>query len=506
MNENFIEFRNISKSFPGQQALNNVSFSIRKGEIHALVGENGAGKSTLLNILNGVLPQTSGEVLIDGEKITFSSPQEAIFSGIAKVHQEIILVPEMTVMDNLFLGSESTRTGLLNRGKIRADTRELLDKLKCNFSPDDKVKELNVGEKQMLQIAKALHLNVKVISFDEPTSSLTNNEVNTLFHVIRQLQENGITILYITHKLDEIYHLCDRATILRDGEYIGTYDIEQLSKEDLIRKMVGRDVSMFAKRTHPSKAEWDKVVLRVQNLSGQKGYRDVSFDLHKGEILGFYGLVGAKRTETMLGVFGADMLTSGIVELNGRPVIIRSPNDATRNSIGLVPENRKEQGFIKDLKNMDNVCLASLDKFERGFFQNNRKKFENTKDVGKKVGLVPNDPEFYTTNLSGGNQQKVIIAKWLSTQADILIFDEPTKGIDVGSKSEIYHLMEELVSEGKSIIMISGELPEVIGMADRIVVMRDGEVSAILPKEEFDETKILAYAVGGKINELQKTV
>jgi ABC-type sugar transport system ATPase subunit len=506
MNEKYIEFRNISKVFPGQQALKNVSFSIRKGEIHALVGENGAGKSTLLNILNGVLPQTAGDVIIDGEEIIFSSPQEAIFSGIVKVHQEIILVPEMTVMDNLFLGFESTRSGLLNRTKIRADTQELLDKLKCKFSPDDRIKDLNVGEKQMLQIAKALHLNARVISFDEPTSSLTNNEVDTLFSVIRQLQENGMTILYITHKLDEIYQLCDRATILRDGEYIGTYDIVKLTKEDLIRKMVGRDVSMFAKRIHPSKADWDHVVLRARNLSGQKGYRDVSFDLHKGEILGFYGLVGAKRTETMLGVFGADVLTSGTMELNGKPVVIRSPNEATRNSIGLVPENRKEQGFVKDLKNLDNICLASLDKFEVGILQNSRKKFENTKNIGKKVGLLPNDPYFYTSNLSGGNQQKVIIAKWLSTQADILIFDEPTKGIDVGSKSEIYHLMEELVSEGKSIIMISGELPEIIGMADRIVVMRDGEVSAILPKEEFDETKILAYAVGGKINELQETV
>ena len=498
MNDQYIQFKQITKYFPGQRALNNVSFSVREGEIHALVGENGAGKSTLLNILHGVISPASGNIFINGEEVRFPSAYAAIKAGVVKVHQEITLVPEMTVMENLFLGFERTKTLTLNRRKMIKETEELLKTLKCNLSPDDKVKNLNVGEKQMLQIAKALHLKAKIISFDEPTSSLTNVEVETLLGLIRNLKEKGITILYITHKLDEVYKISDRATVLRDGEYINTFDVKGLSKETLIKNMVGRVVTMFAKRQKPSVVNWDEVVLEAEGLTGRLGFRDISFKLHKGEILGFYGLVGAKRTETLMSLFGAYPLVKGTIHLDGKQINIKTPRDATRNSLSLVPENRKDQGFVKDLKNVDNISLASLSKFQKGLFQNKKEKWENAFRAGKKVGLAPNDPDFYTNNLSGGNQQKVIIAKWLSTNADILIFDEPTKGIDVGSKADIYLLMEDLVHEGKSIIMISGELPEIIGMSDRIIVMREGAVIKTLNKNEFKESTILLYAVGEK--------
>jgi len=501
MQDVHIEFRNIDKVFPGQQALKNVSFTIARGEVHALLGENGAGKSTLLNILQGVFTPTRGEVLIDGKPATFANVHDAIGAGVIKVHQEINLVPEMTVMQNIFLGCEVTKYGVVDKRAMEAETQRLLTSLGCRFSPDARIRQLNVGEMQMVQIAKAIHLRASIVSFDEPTSSLTDREVETLFQVILRLKADGITILYISHKLDEIYRICDRATVLRDGACIGTFPVAGLPKERLIRSMVGRDVAMFAKRHRPRCVDWRDVVLRVRNASGITGFQDITFDLHRGEILGFFGLVGAGRTETMRGIFGADRLTSGVIELYGRKVDIKSPADATAQRMGLAPENRKTQGFVKVLNNLDNIALASLDKFQAGPFQSRKAKAERARQIGEKVNLTPNDPAFFTTNLSGGNQQKVVIAKWLTTDADILMLDEPTKGIDVGAKSEIYALMEELVHQGKAIIMVSGELPEIIGMSDRIVVMHDGRISAILTQEEFDETKILTYAVGGGVDE-----
>lgn len=495
--ENYIEFKNIRKAFVGQLAIDGVSFGIRKGEIHALLGENGAGKSTLLNIFHGLFPATDGEIYIGGSKVAFSSAKDAMLAGIAKVHQEINLVPNMTVMQNLMLGCERTKGFFLDTKKMTKETDALLRKLKCGFKADSNVSSLNTGEKQMLQIAKALYSNAQVISFDEPTSSLSNNEVETLFSVIRDLKSQGITIIYISHKLDEIYKLCDRATIMRDGKYINTFDIEGLPKEVLIKNMVGRDVEMFAKRQKPYRADFDNVVLRAENFSGKEGYKNVSFELHRGEILGFFGLVGAKRTETMMGIFGATKASQGKLTLNGEEVSWMSPDKSIKSGLGLLPENRKEVGFVKDLNNADNMALASLNKFKKGLFQNKQKKHNNALTKGEIVGLEPNDPNFMTKNLSGGNQQKVILAKWLTTDADILIFDEPTKGIDVGSKADIYVIMEELVEKGKSIIMISSELPEAIGMSDRIVVMHEGRISGIVNKEEFNEAQILTYAVGG---------
>jgi ABC-type sugar transport system ATPase subunit len=496
--KNYIEFKNVGKTFPGHVALDDVSFSIARGEVHAIVGENGAGKSTLLNIFHGIYAASRGEIHIDGNRTHFREAVDAIRAGIAKVHQEISLVPEMTVTQNLFLGNEVEAGVFLDRSMMIRETQRVLDQLGCTFKPIDQVKTLNIGEKQMLQIAKALHMNAKIISFDEPTSSLSRKEVNALFAVIRELNGRGITIIYVSHKLDEIYDLCNRATILRDGAFVGSYDLAALPKEELIRKMVGRDVAMFAKRHKPSSPATDEVVLSVDGLEGETGFRDVSFSLKKGEILGFFGLVGAKRTEVMRAIFGADPVTHGVVRLHGNKIRNQAPCDAVANGIALIPENRKEQGFVKDLNNLDNVSLASLKRYERFVFQNDVMKRHNAQHKGAQVRLTPNDPAFMTASLSGGNQQKVILAKWLSTSADVFIFDEPTKGIDVGSKAEIYALMEELLENGKSIIMVSSELPEIIGISDRILVMNTGRIVAELQRSEFREDRILAHAVGEK--------
>ena len=500
--ENYIEFQHITKVFPGQKALDDVSFSIKKGEIHALIGENGAGKSTLLNILHGMFPASEGKVFIEGNEVHFRNALDAITFGIAKVHQEINIVPELTVAQNMMLGGEPVKGPLLDRKRMEKETQELLDRLGCDFNAGDKVGTLTAGKKQMIQIAKALHQKARVISFDEPTSSLSDKEVTRLFEIIRDLQSQGITIIYISHKMDEIFEICERASILRDGRYITTMDIKGQERETteaaMVQNMVGRDVSMFAQRIYPSRADYDQPVLKVSGLSGSTGFSDISFELYKGEILGFFGLVGAGRTEVMRGIFGADPCNGGeVFYKNERLPDKRDPHAVVERGIGLVSENRKEEGFVKNFNNADNIALASLKKYMKGIFVNRKAKDANSVKIGENVGLHPNDPEFMTVSLSGGNAQKVILAKWLSTDADILIMDEPTKGIDIGAKAEIYKLMEEIVATGKSIIMVSSEMTEIIGMSDRILVMKEGRMTGELKREDFSEETIMSYAIGG---------
>ena len=494
----YIEFIDITKRFPGQYALKGISFSVKKGEIHSILGENGAGKSTLLNILHGVIGQTSGEIRINGDKVEFSDAHDAIKYGIAKVHQEINIVPEMKVYENVMLGLEISKRGFINSKEMIQRTQEVLNTLKCNFSPTDKVLHLSTAEKQMLQIARALLMKASIISFDEPTSSLSKNEEETLFEIIDDLKKKGITILYISHKLDEIFRICDRTTVLRDGEYVGTFEIAEITKEKLIQSMVGRDVKSFAVRHKPSCVVDDQVVLEVKDLKGFSGFKDISFKLKKGEILGFFGLIGAGRTEVMRAIFGADLIEEGQIFINGEEITDNSPSKSIKNGLALLPENRKEQGFVQYLTNSDNIALASLKKFEKYLFVSKKLKNENAIRIGEVVNLKPNEPDFITTQLSGGNIQKVVVAKWLSTDADIIIFDEPTKGIDIGAKAEIYKLMEEIVEQGKSIIMISSELPEVIGMSDRLKIMKDGCIVAELLREDFNEQAILTSALEGK--------
>lgn len=495
--EKYIAFEHITKVFPGQRALDDVTFSIGRGEIHAVIGENGAGKSTLLNILHGVFPASSGNILIDGQPVKFLNTTEAINYGIAKVHQEISSIPEMTVAENLLLGKEPTHLGLVNHKAMNRRAQDILDKLHCDFASTDKMGALSTGQKQMVAISKALQLNAKVISFDEPTSSLSDAEVHILFEIIRGLKRNGITILYISHKMDEIFDLCDRATVLRDGKYIDTLTIATTTRETLIHSMVGRDVSLFAKRTRPSRCVPDQVVLKVDHLSGG-AFSDASFELHKGELLGFFGLVGAGRTEVMRALYGADKRSDGTVTLSGKPLVCRTPTAAVKAGVALISENRKEEGIVPNLNNMDNIALPCLRKFQSGPFINAKAKSTNARSMGAKVGLTPNDPEFMTVSLSGGNAQKVILARWMSTDAEIMIFDEPTKGIDIGAKAEIYKLMEDILESGKSIIMVSSELTEIMGMSDRILVMREGKIVADLDRAQFAEDTILNYAVEGE--------
>lgn len=491
-----IHFSKITKRFPGNTALDQVDFQIKKGEVHALLGENGAGKSTLLNILHGIYSQYDGDIEIDNEKVSFKNANEAIEFGIAKVHQEVNLVTELTVGQNVALGYEPQKGPFIDYNGMYKKTDEILERLGCRFKSRDKISSLSTGEMQMILIAKALFHNAKIISFDEPTSALTDKEVDRLLEIIGELKNKGITILYITHRLDEVFKIADRASILRDGKYICTMTIKEITKEILINNMVGRDVSAFAVRHKPLCAS-KEVALEAINLHSQGVFKDIHFKVHKGEILSFAGLVGAKRTDVMRAIFGADPITGGQIRVNGNLVNISSPKEALANGIALIPENRKTQGFVKYFTNAQNMALASMDKFTDGIFVNNGKITENCQYYIEQMDLHPSDPEYQTDSLSGGNAQKVIIAKWMTTNPDIIIFDEPTKGIDVGAKAEIYRLMEDMVADGKAIIMVSSELPEVIGMSDRVIVMREGRMVGELDRSELNEESILHFAMEG---------
>jgi len=495
--EAIIQFKGVSKVFPGVKALDNVSFDIKQGEVHALLGENGAGKSTLLNILHGVYNEYGGEVAINNKKVNFKNANEAIVFGISKVHQEINVIPELTVGQNIALGYEPKKGLVINFKELYRLTDDILKTLKCNFNSRDLVNTLSAGEMQMIAIAKALFHKAKIISFDEPTASLTSNEAEILFNIINQLKNDGLTIIYVSHRLDEIFRIADRATILRDGKYICTYEISDVTREKLIQSMVGRDVSAFAVRHRPSRVTGE-VVLETRNLALSNTFSDISFKLRRGEILGFAGLIGSKRTDVMRTIFGADRRTSGNIYINGEESNIKSPINALEHGIGLIPENRKTQGFVKMMTNADNIGLACMKNFTHLGLVNHKEKTNNADQFIKSIGIKPKNPLHLTENLSGGNQQKVILAKWLSTKVDIFIFDEPTKGVDVGAKADIYSLMEDLLEEGKSIIMVSSELPEIIGMSDRAFVMRQGRIVKELKQDELNEETILHYAMGGE--------
>ena len=500
MDNEYIRFENVRKEFPGVVALSDISFSVRKGEVHALLGENGAGKSTLLNILHGVFPATSGQVYIDGQPTAYASTYEAITDGVIKVHQEVQVVENLTVGQNIALGFEMIKGGFLDYKDVYAKCDSILEELGCSFRSNDPVTGLGVGDLQMIAIAKSLYFNANIISFDEPTSALSAPEIEKLYEIIRGLKAKGITILFISHKLDELFAICDRVTIFRDGMCIATREMSETSNEELIHLMVGRDVSSYAVRLQPSCADYSEVVMEAKNLSGMT-FDNISFKLYKGEILGFSGLVGARRTEVMRAIFGADPLYGGQLILHGNDVKIDSTETALKYGIGLISEDRKREGFIPTMSNNRNVNIPGMGKYKKGMLGllDEKKMLDNFNTYAELVKLNIRNPEHFTLNLSGGNQQKVIVAKWMATKADILIFDEPTKGVDVGAKAEIYKLMEDFVAEGKSIIMVSSELPEVIGMSDRVIVMREGHINGVLDKkEEFTEVNLLSYAMEEK--------
>lgn len=495
MSEMLLEMKDISKSFNNNQVLKNVSFDLRPGEIHALLGENGAGKSTLLNILTGTIRADSGTILLHGTRTEIRNLAAARDAGIIRVHQELQVVPQMTVAQNIFLGSEpKTKLGLLNYEEMYRRGDEILRTLDADFSSRDVLGSLSTAQMQMVEISKALLKNFVVLALDEPTSSLTNNEIEKLLSTVMQLKENGKGIIYVSHRLDEIFRIADRATVLRDGTSIGTVNVKEISRPELIRMMVGRDIA--EQRFNETSRAADEEVLQVENLSGT-GFQDVSFSLRKGEVLGFAGLVGAGRTEVMRALFGIDPAKAGTVRVHGREVVIRRPQDAEKNGIMLIPEDRKYQGMVGILANKDNIAMSSLPKYKKGGFLNHRRIREDAGKFTEILKISPPDVEMPTGQLSGGNQQKVVLAKAINTEPEIFIFDEPTRGIDINVKFEIYKLIRDFAAQGKAVIMISSELPEVISLSDRVIVMYEGAVTGELASSELTEESIMTLAMGG---------
>ncbi len=493
MGETILRMERIDKSFTGVHALKGVDFDLQKGEVHALMGENGAGKSTLMKILTGIYSKDSGTITYEGREVEFKNPKEAQDAGIAIVHQELNMMNHLTVAQNIFIGREAMSGKLINDKKMNEDARALFERLNIEIDPAEMMGNLTVGKQQMCEIAKAISREVKLIVFDEPTAALTDAEIEELFKIIRDLREKGLGIIYISHRMDEIKVITDRVTVMRDGEYVGTLITKDCTKEDIINMMVGRVIYEEPKQKSMVAAD-APVVLSVRHLNAGKMVKDVSFDLRRGEILGFAGLMGAGRTETARAIFGADPVESGEIYMNGKKVEIKCPQDAVAAGIGYLSEDRKRYGIILDKTITENSTMATMEEYQKGLFIDKKKERHVTEQYAAKLKTKAPTVETAVGNLSGGNQQKVVIAKWLVRDCDVLIFDEPTRGIDVGAKSEIYHLMNELAGQGKSIIMISSELPEVLRMSDRIMVMCEGRVTGEIPIEEASQENIMTAA------------
>ncbi|HHY46420.1 MAG TPA: ATP-binding cassette domain-containing protein [Firmicutes bacterium] len=485
----------ISKAFPGVQALNNVNFDVHGGEVHAMVGENGAGKSTLIKILGGVYQKDSGRILIDGNEVDISNPHSAQNHGISIIHQEFSLVSGLDVGKNIFLGKEPRIPilPLVNWRKVYAETKNLFERLGVNIDPKASVASLTVGQQQMVEIAKALNSNAWVIVMDEPTSALTDSEKATLFGIIRQLREKGVGIVYITHRMAEIFEIADRVTVLRDGQYVGTRAVSETNESEIIQMMVGRELGDIFKREPAPVAE---EVLRVEHLTRYGAFRDISFSVRRGEVLGLAGLMGAGRTEVVRCIFGLDRPDEGRILINGREVHITSPREAIAAGIGLVPEDRRREGFVPLMSVQQNLALPSLPEMNRAGWVDRQK--EESLAVRYISGLNIKTPHTRqrVMNLSGGNQQKVVLGKWLARNPRLLILDEPTRGIDVGAKAEIHALIERLAKQGLAILLISSELPEIMGVCDRIIVLHEGEVTGEFTRDEATQEKIMRAATG----------
>lgn len=497
LNKNvLLKIEGISKSFPGVKALDNVSFEVAKGEVHAIVGENGAGKSTLMNILSGVYTPDSGKLHFDGKEVNFKDPKHAQETGVAMIHQELSLASHLSIMENIYIGRlKRNKLGFVNYKELY---RMCKDELEClgmaHILPDTLIKDLSVSEMQMVEIAKALSLKSKLIIMDEPTSSLTNKETEMLFATIRSLKQSGVSVLYISHRMEEIFELSDRATVLRDGTLVKTMDTKDTTPKEIVSLMVGREFNKTFHREHKRVSDSEEPILEVQNLTYGKRVKNVSFKLYPGEIVALTGLVGAGRSELLQTVFGIHSKDSGRIILNGNEVEIKSPSEAIGHGIGLVPEGRKTQGLFLGLKVRENITVANLPKLCRTFFVRNKTEREKAEFYVSKLRVKTTDMEQQVRYLSGGNQQKTIIARWLLNNPKILFLDEPTHGVDVGAKSEIYEIINNLAKEGVGIILISSELPEVLTLADRILVMHNGNLNGELLREEANQEKIMEYA------------
>lgn len=485
----------VTKRFPGVLALDSVQLDLHPGEVHCLVGENGAGKSTLMKILAGAQPMDEGEVRLDGGPVRLQSPHHAQQLGVSMIYQEFNLSPYLSVAENIFLGREPRfgRSPFIDWRRMHRDARAILDRIQVNLDPRKPVNECSIAEQQMVEIAKAVSFNAKIIVMDEPSATLTGHELAHLFSLIRELKQQNIGIIYISHRLDEIFQIGDRVTVMRDGQYIATKPVLEVTREDIIRMMVGRELKdEFPKEQFARGPER----LRVEGLTRRGAFADVSFAVHQGEIVGLTGLVGAGRTEVARAIFGADVLDDGAIYLDGAPVHLRSPRDAIAHGIGLLTEDRKHQGLVLGMTVRENATLANLKALVRGPFISRRAERSASEKFVSDLQIKTPSIDQIAQNLSGGNQQKVVLAKWLFTRSKLIIFDEPTRGIDVGAKVEIYRLMNDLVRNGVSILMISSELPEVLGMCDRILVMHEGRLAGELARADATQEKIMHLATG----------
>ena len=488
-----LQMTGISKAFSGTQALLDVHLNLRRGEVHALMGENGAGKSTLMKILTGVYQRDEGEVLIDGKAVEYKNTAEAIEDGVVIVHQELNMMDDLTVYENMFIGRETMRGLLINDRDNIKRANELFEQIGVSIDPRAKIRDLTVGQQQMVEIAKAVSQQAKIIVFDEPTSALTKKEIDELFAIINDLRDKGVGIIYITHRMNEVFQISDRITVLRDGQYIGTVECENTDKDQLISMMVGRELTEEVKQASTCPPDAPEV-LRVEGLRDGDMVKDVSFSVHAGEIIGVSGLMGAGRTEMARLIYGAEQPEEGRIFLHGEEVAIKNTEEAVKHGIGYLSEDRRRYGVLTEMDIANNTALASMDKFVDGMFINDKKIRKTAIEYNEKVRTKMASVDNKLKTLSGGNQQKVVVAKWLVRDSEILIFDEPTRGIDVGAKAEIYELMEELAREGKAIIMISSEMQEILRMSDRVVVMCEGVVTGIVPIEEATQEKLMTLA------------
>lgn len=487
-----LSLRGITKSFPGVKALDGIYLDFYEGEVHSLCGENGAGKSTLMKILCGVYSLDQGEIYMNGKKETIRNPLDSLEKGQSIIFQEFNLVDALSIAENIFMGRLSNKNGSwINWKGINEQAKELMKRVGYDIDPTTLVKDLSVAEKQMVEIAKALSYHSKVIIMDEPSATLTTSEVEKLFKIINDLRKDGVTVIYISHKLEEVMEISDRVSILRDGKIISTNPVEELTRDKIVENMVGRTVDQeYPKRPSPPKAD-APIVLEAKGLTRKGVFENISFQLRKGEILGFAGLIGSGRTEIVRAIFGADKLTSGEVFINGKPVQVKTPKRATRYGLALLTEDRKHQGLHLDMPLSKNVSSANLNAITKHGFLNRSEEKKICDSYIKTLAIKTPSSEQKALNLSGGNQQKVVLAKWLFADSNIIILDEPTRGIDVGAKMEIYNLMNRLIEEGKSIIMISSELPELIAMSDRVIVVYEGQLKGVLTGEEIRAENIM---------------
>ena len=492
MSESVLELRNITKIFPGVRALDKVQFDLKPGEIHALMGENGAGKSTFIKVITGVHQAEEGEMFLNGEKVHFKNTKDAQKAGIAAIYQHVTAYPHLTVAENIFMGHHKKKYGMVQWNWMYAEADKYLAELNADFSSRTIMGNLSVAQQQMVEIAKALSMNARILIMDEPTAALTKRESEELYRIARKLRDEGVSIIFISHRFEDMYALASRVTVFRDAKYIGTYDVDGITNADLITAMVGREIKdLFPK----PEIEIGEEVLRVEGLNRTGFFKDVSFSVHKGEILGLTGLVGARRTEVVQTIFGVEKFASGKIFLEGKEVHIKNASDAIRQGIGLLPENRQTEGLILDWGIGRNITLPELKSYVNKLFLQEKTECSTSRELAERVDTKAVTIFDKASSLSGGNQQKVVVAKALGSDFKVLILDEPTKGVDVGAKAAIYEIMGELAQQGYAIIMISSEMPEILGMCDRIVVMCEGRVTGELSRAEATQEKILELAM-----------